>query len=111
MRSHCLIDKRIITMHRIIGRLIETDPERRLLSSAKHTLKRWQKNSPDFTPYLEWEKILGYKWPKLRKKLAEKSDKMQRLRQSSPFAGCLPGSVRMQIIQKYHKISLDEKSK
>jgi len=110
MGSHDLIDKRIITMHRVIGRLIETDPERRLLSKAKQTLKKWQKDSPDYTPYHDWEKILGYKWPELRKKLAEKSDKMQRLRQSSPFAGCLPSPIRMQIIQKYHKISLDEKS-
>lgn len=110
MKNHYLIDKRIITMHRIIGRIIETDPKKRLLSNAKQTLKKWQKNSPDYTPYHDWEKILCYKWPKLRKKLAEKSDKMQRLRQSSPFAGCLPAHIRQQIIQKYHKISLNEKS-
>lgn len=103
MTSHDIIDRRIITMHRVIGRMIENDPENKLLLRAKNNLRRWRKTSPDYTPYIEWEQILNSDWKVIRKKVAEKSDRMQALRQSSPFAGCLPQYLRIRIIQKYQE--------
>lgn len=103
MIGHDIIDRRIITMHRVIGRMIENDPKKKLLFRAKSTLRRWQKTSPDYVPYQEWEQILNGDWKDIREKLGEKSDRMQTLRQASPFAGCLPQEVRIRIIQKYYR--------
>lgn len=102
--THQQLDRRSLAFDRIIVYLIEHDPNKRGLAVAKENLAKWMAKEPDSIPFKMWDKMLEEPWEEIRKYMLTQSDKMQFLRQASPFAGeeCIPNEIRMRIIHKYY---------
>ncbi len=102
--THQQIDRRSLAFYRMIVYLIEHDPARRGLVAAKRKVSKWMKENPDQLSNKMWADILHKSWMETKMCLLEQSDKMQYLRQASPFAGeeCIPNAIRMRIIKKYY---------
>ena len=110
--THQQIDRRSLAFYRIIVYLIEHDSSRHALLVAKTKVNKWMKEHPERLTNRMWFDILNKPWNEAKKCLLEKSDKMQYLRQASPFAGeeCIPNNIRMRIIKKYYSRAEHEQS-
>ena len=111
--THQQIDRRSLAFYRIIVYLIEHDPAKRGLLAAQKKVDQWMKKNPDQLTNKMWFDILHKSWLEIKKCLLERSDKMQYLRQASPFAGdeCIPNDIRMRIIKKYYNKADHEQSR
>jgi hypothetical protein len=111
--THQQLDKRSLSFDRIIVYLIDHDSSKRGLVAAKENLSRWMEKSPETIPHKMWSSILKKPWEEIKKHLLSRSDEMQFLRQSSPFAGseCIPNDIRMKIIKKYYERASNEKNR
>ena len=104
-RKHDWVDERSRALHAAIAKKIRQEPA--LLAIACTNLKRWKKTCSDnVRPLLvEWETLIE-DWPleKLLNFLAERSERANQLRQSSPFAGILSPLERNRIFAEYEAL-------
>ncbi len=98
--DHRRLDERSLALHRLIARRVLADPV--LLDKARDTVRRWQ--AMDGTPrtaLAEWEGVLSGAVADVAHFLTERSERADRLRQSSPFCGILTDSERLAIYELY----------
>ncbi|MBV9528724.1 hypothetical protein [Sphingomonas sp.] len=98
--DHSRIDARSLAMHRLVAAKLRANPA--ILDEARDTLRRWQKM--DGSPALalsEWENILSAPVAQVSQFLEERSERANRLRQSSPFAGVLTDAERRTIYESF----------
>jgi hypothetical protein len=72
-----------LMMHRLIARSIARDPS--LIDRARASLAEMASRFPDRTFVQDWDELLRLPVSELRLLLASRSQKMKRLRLSSPF--------------------------
>jgi hypothetical protein len=99
--EHRLLEARSLAMHVVIAQKIQRD--RALLKIAVLNLKRWRTRWGDRVPawHEEWSKIIKRPWAEIAAVMTEASEEGARLRQSSPFAGCLSGAERQRIYKAF----------
>jgi hypothetical protein len=100
--DHARLDERSLALHRRVAEKILADPT--LLGRARENVRRWQAASatPSFA-LAEWESILDRPVEEIAALLTERSERANRLRQSSPFAGILTETERRAIYESYAK--------
>jgi hypothetical protein len=100
MRSHNVIDRRSLLLHRLISSRLQTNPA--LLENVNKTVARWMCSRPHSTALMEWRDILGQlDICCLVRFLRSRGETSTRLRQSSPFAGILTEEERSRIFRRY----------
>ena len=72
-----------LMMHRLIARAIGRDPS--LVEKAKASLDRSSQHFEGYSFVREWSELLDLPAPEIRRLLASRSERMTRLRLSSPF--------------------------
>ena len=99
VRAHEWIDRRSLALHDAVAAKLEAQPE--LLDLARANLQRWLRLNP--APALhEWAHLLdSLSVPALVGLLRSVDERSTRLRQSSPFAGCLTAQERQAILNDY----------
>jgi hypothetical protein len=70
-------------MHRLIARAVSRDPS--LVEKAKVSLERRSQHFEDCSFVREWSELLNLPLSEIRRLLASRSERMTRLRLSSPF--------------------------
>jgi hypothetical protein len=87
-----------LRLHRVIAEYLRDDPEG-VLSVARENLRRWQELAGPTPYYEEWERLLSnLGTEELVDLITSESEEATRLRQSTPFAGVVPPSVRAAVI-------------
>jgi hypothetical protein len=87
--DHARLDERSLALHRRVAKKILADPA--LLSRARMNVRRWQ--AANATPSLalaEWEGILDMPVEEIAALLTERSERADRLRQSTPLPASSP---------------------
>ncbi|HEV7369402.1 hypothetical protein [Arenibaculum sp.] len=77
-------DRAKLMMHRLVARRLAVEPA--LIDRARDALRSGSRDRPKLACMLEWERLLGLDPGVLRRRLTERSEEMERLRLSSPFA-------------------------
>ena len=77
-------DRAKLMIHRLVARRIASDPE--LVDRAREALLRLRATGEPYEHISEWEDLLARQPTDLRRTICARSDKMDRLRASSPFA-------------------------
>jgi hypothetical protein len=72
-----------LIMHRLIARAISRDPS--LVEKAKVSLERRSQHFEDYSFVREWSELLDRPLSEIRRLLVSRSERMTRLRLSSPF--------------------------
>lgn len=99
-RDHAWIDERSRALHARIAEKLREKPA--LLSVARDNLERWERLRGADAALDEWSTLLDTTaFPDLLRLLTEESEKADRLRQSSPFAGILTAEERMDVFRHY----------
>jgi len=88
-------------MARAIVELIDNDDERKGLSHARGTCRRWLMDYGPDPSVEEWSRILERSWSEIRQVLLDESEEGKRLRQNSPFAGVLSPRQRWDIYRRF----------
>jgi hypothetical protein len=105
LRKHDWVDERSCALHDAIAHKIRREPA--LLDVARMNLERWQRTcSEDVKPvFADWEAMIR-DWPleTLLNFLTEKSERADRMRQSSPFSGILTAAERNRIFAEYEAL-------
>ncbi len=101
MRDHRLIDERSLAMAQAIAERLRADPG--LVALALDNLERWSKTcSPRARSTLqEWRTVLDGPMEGVIAILTGNDERAVRLRQSNPFAGALPQTVRNEILLRF----------
>ena len=99
--THDEIDRRSLAMAKAIVELIDNDDERKGLSHARGTCRRWLTEFGPDPNVEEWSRILERSWSEIRQVLLDESEEGKRLRQNSPFAGVLPPRQRWDIYRRF----------
>lgn len=93
------IDDRSRAMHRAIGEQLKADPA--LIGVAKNRAMEGvadhRQSGVCESPFSHWIKILGYPIEHALEAMSFDSERMDYLRQYSPFAGMLPSQIRLEI--------------
>lgn len=98
--DHSRVDERSLAMHRLVAAKLRTNPV--ILDEARDNLRRWQKmNGTPALALSEWESILSGPVDQVSQFLEERSERANRLRQSSPFAGALTDAERRTIYESF----------
>jgi hypothetical protein len=96
--DHHRLDQRSLALHRAVSDIIRRDPA--VVERALGNLARWETTSPG--PWIEaWRALLLGSRDELLAFLVERSERADRLRQSSPFAGVLSPLERRRIYESY----------
>lgn len=105
-RKHDWIDERSLALAQAVARCISEDQS--LISKALETVNRWDAEAQAagdarVRPLLAtWRDLLtSGTLEEIVARLVEDSDRGRRLRQSSPFAGCLPEAERRAILAAF----------
>ena len=85
-------------MHRIVRRKLEQSPGD-VVRHGLENLQRWRRQGVECEDFDVWENLLTNGLDRLRVLLEENSAEAVRLRQSSPFAGLVPESERLAIVE------------
>jgi hypothetical protein len=72
-----------LIMHRLVARAISRDPS--LVEKAKVSLERSSQHFEGYSFVREWSELLGHPLSEIRRLLVSRSERMTRLRLSSPF--------------------------
>lgn len=98
--DHSRVDERSLAMHRLVAAKLRENPA--ILEEARNNLRRWQKMAGSPAVALaEWEGILNAPIDQISHLLEERSERANRLRQSSPFAGVLTEAERRSIYESF----------
>lgn len=104
MASQQELDRLHLAMHQAIVALIDGDPHRCGLQTARENCARWLAHG-SYSAILEWQEILTRPWDEVRQIMLDDSDEGQRLRSSSPFAGVLPPRERWRLLERFREAS------
>jgi len=75
-----------------------------LIEIARENLARWSKMNGRSQPYWDaWREILDRPLPEVLDLLEEKSERMDALRQATPFAGVLEPAERWAIYKRFER--------
>lgn len=85
-------------MHRIVRQKLERSPGE-VVRYGLENLQRWRRQGVECEDFDVWENLLTNGIDRLRVLLEDDSAEAVRLRQSSPFAGLVPESERLAIMQ------------
>jgi len=101
MKDHRLIDERSRAFGEAIAIRIAEDPS--FILGAQRTVERWLSTAdPRVRPdLLEWQEQLRGPVSGVVDVLTGGDERSKRLRQSNPFAGLLPASVRNEILRRF----------
>jgi predicted NAD/FAD-dependent oxidoreductase len=100
LRGHQRIGQRSLAMHRAIADKLRANPA--LIEIARANLKHWSLAQPRSKTYWDaWAEILSRPLPEILDVLVEESEKMNALRQTSPFAGVLEPAERWAIYAQF----------
>src|SRR4051812_1922638 len=105
LRRHDWVDERSRALHIAIADKIRREPG--LLDLARENIERWERRcSDEVRPvYEEWKGLINnWHLEKLLSFLAEKSERGNRMRQSSPFSGILTPAERNRIFAEYEAL-------
>lgn len=98
MNDHTRLDLRSLALHAAVAEIVRRNPG--VIEKALQNLSRWESSAPG--PWIgEWRAILLRPREELLSFLVERSERADRLRQSSPFAGVLSQSERRRIYESY----------
>lgn len=98
--DHIRLDQRSLALHEAIAAKIKANPA--LIDKARQNIERWRTQSPSIAgPLNEWEGILNQGVDKTLVYMCDPGEEATRLRQSSPFAGILTESERLEIFHTY----------
>lgn len=98
--DHSRINERSLAMHRLVAAKLRANPA--ILDEARDNLRRWQTMDGSPAPALsEWESILSTPPDQVSRLLEERSERANRLRQSSPFAGVLTDAEPRAIYESF----------
>ena len=103
MKDHRLIDERSLALHRRVAEKLRGNPA--LVGFAQENIHRWLATcAPGVRPaLLEWQTVLAGPFDAVLALLTAADERAARLRQSSPFAGCLGAEERNAILMEYHR--------
>lgn len=110
--SHQFVDDFALAYHRRVAEVLRSSPEEVVAFAEVRQRRRCQ--SEVFGPgerraFAEWDDVLRLAPDELAARISEESERGQRLRQSSPFAGLLPeeeGSEFWRPVKREHVVSL-----
>ena len=92
--------KRSIALHKAIAEKIKADES--LLDIARQNLKNWGERDSRSNPYLdEWQRILGLSVTEILATIVADNERMEALRQATPFCGILTPSERWGIYEAF----------
>jgi hypothetical protein len=98
--GHPRIDRRSLALHRAIADRLRADPA--LIEIARENLDRWSQERGRSQPYWDaWREILNEPAEKIAALLVEESERMNALRQATPFAGVLKPAERWAIYEQF----------
>lgn len=87
-----------MALHQAVAASIARDPS--VIEHARSNLARWEQTAPG--PWIgEWRALLNSPLETLVSFLGERSERADRLRQSSPFAGVLCDAERRRIYESF----------
>ena len=103
VKDHRLIDERSLALHRRIAERLRENPA--LIDVARDNIDRWlQDCAPGACPaLLEWQSILKGSIEGVLDALLATNERAVRLRQSTPFAGCLDPIERTAILMEFQR--------
>jgi hypothetical protein len=104
--EHELIDQRSIALHRLVAEKVSADPSliSRALRWIRQRLESVDRGAASRRALQEWADLMSSSSPeRLCELLVQDSERMRRLRQSSPFAGFLSPAERSAVMRKYAK--------
>jgi len=96
--DHRRLELRSLALHRAVADMLRREPL--AIERALSNLARWE-TSVQGSWISEWRELLLGPRERLLTFLTEQSERADRLRQSSPFAGVLPASVRRRIYESH----------
>lgn len=100
LRGHLRIDRRSLALHRAIGDKLLANPA--LLDIARENLDRWSLAGGRSQPYWDaWRETLNLPVSEIVKLLGQEDDRMDALRQATPFAGVLEPRERWAIFEQF----------
>ncbi len=106
LQGHQRIDRRSLELHRAIAAKLQAHPA--LMEIANDNLERWTASTGRSQPYWDaWREILKRPLPEVLALLEEDSERMDALRQATPFAGVLEPAERWAIYAQFerHRVS------
>jgi hypothetical protein len=101
MQTHQEIDRRSLAMHCLVAEKIRSDPA--LLDDVARTLASWRETvCVQSQPYLvEWGALLARGMETFLAAVTEDSEHATALRKSSPCAGILSDSERLEFLRRW----------
>jgi hypothetical protein len=100
LQGHRRIDRRSLELHRAIAAKLQAHPE--LIEIARENLARWSASAGRSQPYWEaWREILDRPISEVLALLEEDSERMNAMRQATPFAGVLEPAERWAVYSRF----------
>ena len=100
LQGHRRIDRRSLALHRVIANKLQAHPA--LLEIARENLARWSASTSRSQPYWDaWREILDRPLPEVLTLLEEDSERMDAMRQATPFAGVLEPAERWAVYSQF----------
>ncbi|HXS94046.1 MAG TPA: hypothetical protein VN736_05530 [Candidatus Limnocylindrales bacterium] len=98
--GHRRIDRRSLALHRAIAEKLRVTPA--LIQVARDNLDRWSRQNGRSQPYWDaWREILDKPIEDVLTIMVEESERLDSLRQATPFAGILTPAQRWAIYQRF----------
>jgi hypothetical protein len=102
LQGHRRIDRRSLELHRAIAAKLQAHPE--LMEIARDNLARWSASAGRSQPYWDdWREILERPLPEVLALLEEDSERMNAMRQATPFAGVLEPAERWSVYSQFQR--------
>jgi hypothetical protein len=102
-RLHDWVDERGRALDAAVAEKLRANPG--LISRALENLDRWERQRGPEPAYVEWRQILrNSSSGEVISLLLDDSERADRLRQSSPFAGILSQDERLSIFRRYEAL-------
>jgi hypothetical protein len=100
LQGHRRIDRRSLELHRVIAAKLQAHPA--LAEIARQNLARWSAASGRAQPYWDaWREILNRPISEVVALLEEDSERMDAMRQATPFAGVLEPAERWAVYARF----------
>jgi hypothetical protein len=102
LEGHRRIGRRSLELHRAIAAKLRAHPA--LIEIARDNLLRWSTSAGRSQPYWEaWAGILNRPLPEILVLLEEDSERMDAMRQATPFAGVLEPAERWAVYSRFER--------
>lgn len=103
--GHQRIERRSLALHSAIAGKLRADPA--LIEIARENLNRWSSEGSRSQPYWDmWREILSRPVEEIAATIVQESERMDALRQATPFAGVLTPAERWAIYDQFARTSL-----